>query len=48
MALLEQEPILDKIYAEIKALPIAFTSSMEMKRDCLAIIDKYKGESEDV
>lgn len=42
----EQEPILDKIRAEIKALPIAFTSSFEMKQDCLKIIDKYKAETE--
>lgn len=39
--------VLDKIRAEIEILPIAFTSSMEMKKDCLEIIDKYKKESED-
>ena len=38
--------MLDKIRAEIKALPIAFTSSFEMKQDCLDILDKYKAESE--
>ena len=38
--------VLDKIRAEIKALPIAFTSSLDMKQDCLEIIDKYKAESE--
>ncbi|MDT3387634.1 MAG: hypothetical protein LIR46_07750 [Bacteroidota bacterium] len=43
---LEQEPVLNKIRAEIEKLPIAFTSSMEMKKDCLEIIDKYKTESE--
>lgn len=42
---LEQEhTILDKIREEIEILPIAFTSSMEMKQDCLKIIDKYKKE----
>lgn len=45
--MLEQEHnILDKIREEIEILPIAFTSSMEMKKDCLKIIDKYKKENE--
>ena len=44
---LEQKSVLDKIRAEIEALPIAFTSSLEMKQDCLIIIDKYKAESEE-
>lgn len=39
--------VIDKIRAEIQALPIAFTSSMEMKKDCLKIIDKFRAESEE-
>ena len=40
---LEQQPILDKIRAEIKAL----SGDIETIADVLAIIDKYKAESED-
>lgn len=43
----DKEVALDKIRAEIEKLPIAFTSSMEMRKDCLEIIDKYKKESEE-
>ena len=43
---LEQEPILDKIRAEIEALHVPFTSAFEMKRNVLEIIDKYKSESD--
>ena len=43
-----QEPILDKIRAEIKALPVTFTCAHEMQKWALEIIDKYKAESEEV
>jgi hypothetical protein len=58
--LLEQEPILDKIRAEIKALnpePTAYDvvdgnpikdAVWETLADVLKIIDKYKAESEEV
>jgi hypothetical protein len=41
IGMLEQEPILDKLRAEIEAEP--YVSKMEV----LDIIDKYKAESED-
>ncbi len=50
---LEQEPILDKVRAEIEALknaPPCFDDMFEYKcavDDVLAIIDKYKSESEE-
>lgn len=40
---LEQEPVLDKIRAEIKVM----SGDIETIADVLAIIDKYKTESED-
>lgn len=42
----QKEWLLDKIGKEIEVLPIAFTSSMEMRKDCLKIIEKYKKEAE--
>ena len=48
---LEQEPckdavsrqeVLDKIIAEISALPLTHTSPLEIKASCLQIVDKYK------
>lgn len=42
----QKEWLLDKIAKEIEVLPIAFTSSMEMRKDCLKIIEKYKKEAE--
>ena len=49
---LEQEPILDKIRAEIEALSNANPSywhsgDMVEREDVLEIIDKYKAESEE-
>lgn len=42
-----QEPILDKIRAEIIELPtISFNANDVYKADVLQIIDKYKAESE--
>lgn len=41
---LEQEPIIDKIRAEIDN---ALSDGMIHKKTVLGIIDKYKGESED-
>ena len=46
---LEQEPILDKIRAEINTMPCAITSMKEVyvNRDkVINILDKYKVESE--
>lgn len=44
---LEQEPVLDKIRAEIIQMPtISFNANDIYKADVLAIIDKYKAESE--
>ena len=46
---LEQEPILDKIRAEINTMPCAITSMKEVyvNRDkVINILDKYKAESE--
>ena len=44
---LEQEPVLDKIRAEIVQMPtISFNANDIYKADVLAIIDKYKAESE--
>ena len=40
---LEKEPIIDKIRAEIKAM----SGDIETIADVLAVIDKYKAESED-
>ena len=43
----EQEPVLDKIRAEIVQMPtISFNANDIYKADVLAIIDKYKAESE--
>lgn len=42
----QKEWLLEKIAKEIEVLPIAFTSSMEMRKDCLKIIEKYKKEAE--
>ena len=49
---LEQEPILDKIRAEIEALPNAnpsYTHTCDVvdREDVFDIIDEYKAESED-
>jgi hypothetical protein len=47
---LEQEPILDKIRAEINTMPCAITSMREIyvNRDkVINIIDKHKAESEE-
>jgi len=43
---LEQEPIIDKIRAEIEELDY-ITFDGITKRRCLEIIDKYKKETED-
>ena len=45
---LEQEPVLDKIRAEILQMPtISLNANDIYKADVLAIIDKYKAESEE-
>lgn len=45
---LEQEPVLDKIKAEIVELPtISFNANDVYKADVLQIIDKYREESEE-
>ena len=46
---LEQEPIIDKIRAEIQKYADNKATPMEMRAyyHCLQIIDKYKAESED-
>ena len=47
---LEQESVLDKIRAEIEALPTAYPfliDSYVKTKDVYQIIDKYKAESED-
>ncbi len=50
---LEQEPVLDKIRAEIKKLPTydktyqGIITAYGIKQDVLEIIDKYKAESEE-
>jgi len=41
---LEQEPVVDKIRAEIKAM----SGDIETIADVLKIIDKYKTESEEI
>ena len=51
---LEQEPVLDKIRAEIEQLPTKkcteirriYINADDFKENVLAIIDKYKAESE--
>jgi hypothetical protein len=43
----EQEPVLDKIRAEIENLPIAFMRAGEIQKGALKIIDKYRAESEE-
>ena len=50
---LEQEPVLDKIRAEIEKLPTydktyqGIITAYGIKQDVLEIIDKYKAESEE-
>ena len=41
LSALEQEPVMDKIRAEIKAM----SGDIETIADALTIIDKYKAES---
>lgn len=43
---LQQQPVLDKVRAEIENLPIAFMRAGEIQKGALKIIDKYKAESE--
>lgn len=45
---LEQEPILDKIRAEIETMPYAIISLRYVNKDkVINILDKYKAESEE-
>lgn len=52
---LEQEPVIDKVRAEIEQLPTSKCSEIyrmsinadDFKENVLAIFDKYKGESEE-
>lgn len=54
--LLEQDPILDKVRAEIEQLPTTKCTSThriymdadDFKKNVLVILDKYKAESEEV
>lgn len=54
--LLEQDPILDKIRAEIEQLPTTkctethriYIDADDFKKNVLVILDKYKAESEEV
>ena len=49
ISVLEQEPILDKIRAEIADIPKKYPMTMDYEygiKEALAIIDKYKAESE--
>ena len=38
----DKEAALEKARKEIEKLPVAFTSAMEMKQDCLKIIEEIK------
>lgn len=50
LELIEQESVIDKIRAEIAEIPKKYPMTMDYEnglKEALAIIDKYKAESED-